>query len=38
MRTDRLFYKVFQTLPGTLFELIGGNSALAQNYLGGSWK
>ncbi|NET60828.1 MAG: DUF2887 domain-containing protein [Symploca sp. SIO2E6] len=25
MRTDSLFYKVFQTLPGTLFELLGGN-------------
>jgi len=33
MRTDSLFYKVFQTLPGTLFELLGGNSALAQNYV-----
>jgi len=32
MRTDSLFYKVFQTLPGTLFELLGYNSALAQNY------
>ncbi|NEP54730.1 MAG: Rpn family recombination-promoting nuclease/putative transposase, partial [Moorea sp. SIO3C2] len=32
MRTDSLFYKVFQTLPGTLFELLGDNTQLAQNY------
>ncbi|NEQ07722.1 MAG: Rpn family recombination-promoting nuclease/putative transposase [Moorea sp. SIO4E2] len=32
MRTDRLFYKVFQTLPGTFFELLEENSQLAQNY------
>ncbi len=32
MRTDSLFYKVFQTLPGVLFELLGKPSALAANY------
>ncbi|NEO92779.1 MAG: Rpn family recombination-promoting nuclease/putative transposase, partial [Moorea sp. SIO3G5] len=32
MRTDSLFYKVFQTLPGTFFELLEENSQLAQNY------
>ncbi|NEQ88745.1 MAG: DUF2887 domain-containing protein, partial [Moorea sp. SIO2I5] len=26
MRTDSLFYKVFQTLPGTFFELLEENS------------
>ncbi|NEP53627.1 MAG: DUF2887 domain-containing protein, partial [Moorea sp. SIO3C2] len=28
MRTDSLFYKIFQTLPGTLFELLGDNTQL----------
>ena len=32
MRTDGLFYKVFQTLPGSLFELLGQPSQLAGNY------
>ncbi|NET59880.1 MAG: Rpn family recombination-promoting nuclease/putative transposase [Symploca sp. SIO2E6] len=32
MRTDTLFYKVFQTLPGALFELLGYNITLAQKY------
>ncbi|NET58979.1 MAG: Rpn family recombination-promoting nuclease/putative transposase [Symploca sp. SIO2E6] len=32
MRTDNLFYKVFQTLPGALFELLGYNTTLAQKY------
>ncbi|NES18450.1 MAG: Rpn family recombination-promoting nuclease/putative transposase [Symploca sp. SIO3E6] len=32
MRTDTLFYKVFQTLPSALFELLGYQMTLAQNY------
>jgi len=32
VRTDSLFYKVFQTLPGVLFELLGEPSMLAANY------
>jgi len=32
MRTDTLFYKVFQTFPGAMFELLGEDTTLAQNY------
>ncbi|NET54717.1 MAG: Rpn family recombination-promoting nuclease/putative transposase [Symploca sp. SIO2E6] len=32
MRTDSLFYKVFQTLPGALFELLGDDITLVENY------
>ncbi|NEP57105.1 MAG: Rpn family recombination-promoting nuclease/putative transposase [Symploca sp. SIO2G7] len=32
MRTDGLFYKIFQTLPGVLFELLGDNITPANNY------
>ncbi|NER19434.1 MAG: Rpn family recombination-promoting nuclease/putative transposase [Symploca sp. SIO1C2] len=32
MRTDTLFYKVFQTFPGAMFELLGEDITLAQNY------
>ncbi|NER98973.1 MAG: Rpn family recombination-promoting nuclease/putative transposase [Symploca sp. SIO1B1] len=32
MRTDTLFYKVFQTFPGAMFELLGEDTTPAQNY------
>jgi len=32
VRTDSLFYKVFQTLPGVLFELLGESPQRANNY------
>ena len=32
MRTDTIFYQLFQTCPGLLFELIGKRSSLAQSY------
>ncbi len=32
MRTDTIFYELFQTCPGLLFELIGKRSSLAQSY------
>lgn len=32
MKTDSLFYYLFQTLPGILFELLGQPATLAQNY------
>jgi predicted transposase/invertase (TIGR01784 family) len=32
LKTDSLFYYLFQTLPGILFELLGQPATLAQNY------
>jgi predicted transposase/invertase (TIGR01784 family) len=32
MRTDSIFYKIFETLPDTLFALIGEPSELAKDY------
>jgi predicted transposase/invertase (TIGR01784 family) len=32
MRTDTIFYQIFQTLPGTLFELIGEAIDVANDY------
>ena len=32
MRTDSIFYKIFETLPDTLFALIGEPLDLAKDY------
>lgn len=32
MRTDTLFYQLFQTCPELLFEILGQDPALAQSY------
>jgi predicted transposase/invertase (TIGR01784 family) len=32
LKTDSIFYRIFQTDPGILFELLGRSSELAQNY------
>jgi predicted transposase YdaD len=32
MRTDSIFYKIFETLPDTLFALIGEPPELAKDY------
>ena len=32
MRTDTIFYQLFQTFPSILFELMGESPALAQGY------
>lgn len=32
MRTDTIFYQLFQTLPSVLFELIGEPASLAEGY------
>lgn len=32
MRTDSIFYKIFETLPDTLFALIGESTDLAKDY------
>ena len=32
MRTDSIFYKIFETLPDTLFALIGESTELAKDY------
>jgi Protein of unknown function (DUF2887) len=32
MKTDSLFYRVFQTLPGLFFDLIGLSSLAAEQY------
>lgn len=32
MKTDTIFYQIFQTFPGLLFELIGQSPAEAQGY------
>lgn len=32
MRTDSIFYQLFQTLPGLLFELIGQPATEAEGY------
>ncbi|MFB2894496.1 DUF2887 domain-containing protein, partial [Aerosakkonemataceae cyanobacterium BLCC-F50] len=32
MKTDNIFYQLFQTFPNLLFELIGQPPSIAQNY------
>jgi predicted transposase/invertase (TIGR01784 family) len=32
VKTDTIFYQLFQTFPNLLFELIGENPAIAQSY------
>jgi predicted transposase YdaD len=32
MRTDTIFYQLFQTLPSLLFELIGESPSIADSY------
>jgi len=32
VRTDKIFYQLFQTLPSLLFELIGEPPSQAENY------
>ncbi|WP_299410968.1 Rpn family recombination-promoting nuclease/putative transposase [Acaryochloris sp. IP29b_bin.148] len=32
MKTDSIFYRIFQTDPGTLFELLGQSANIAQGY------
>ena len=32
MRTDSIFYKILETLPDTLFALIGESTELAKDY------
>ena len=32
MKTDSLFFQIFQTSPGLLFEILGEDSALGEGY------
>jgi predicted transposase YdaD len=32
LKTDSIFYRIFQTDPGILFELLGQSPELAQDY------
>lgn len=32
MKTDSIFFRIFQTTPGILFEVLGESSARGENY------